>query len=193
MEAVSQCVEAGSCGTIGLPAPKFVRHAMWGGALGGVGRAFKDRAGRATRLVMPTMQWFGFAVGQGSPPAPTLNAYKRDYGIPCQTPAGPTTPHTSTVYLALTAQYLWPVPRARRTVLRSYTSAAPWPSLPLLPPFPGRRPTCSAAARSLSACMMPVKVAATSVKLAMPPPISSARPRPSACAVAQSSTVRAYW
>ena len=36
------------------------------------------------------------------------------------------------------------------------------------------------------------KVAATSVKLAMPPPMRRARPRPSGAAVAQSRTVRAY-
>ena len=40
--------------------------------------------------------------------------------------------------------------------------------------------------------MMPLKVAATSVKLEMPPPTMSARPRPSAPAVATSSIVFAY-
>lgn len=39
------------------------------------------------------------------------------------------------------------------------------------------------------AVMMPLNVAATSVKLAMPPPISRARPRPSGANVAVSSTV----
>nr|GMD09339.1 hypothetical protein RF11_02490 [Ipomoea batatas] len=45
---------------------------------------------------------------------------------------------------------------------------------------------------SLRARIIPLKVAATSVKLAMPPPIMRALLRPSGSAVAQSRTTRAY-
>ena len=46
---------------------------------------------------------------------------------------------------------------------------------------------------SSSTWMMPLKVAATSVKLAIPPPTRRARFPPSELEVAQPSSVRAYW
>jgi len=56
---------------------------------------------------------------------------------------------------------------------------------------PGKETTATHAPKA-RAWMMPLNVAATSVKLEMPPPTMSARPRPSAPAVATSSIVFAY-
>ena len=74
---------------------------------------------------------------------------------------------------------------------RSCPPAPPHPPHCITPPTKAHPPWPTPNTLLLT-CMMPRKVAATSVKLAMPPPTSSARPRPSGCAVAQSSSVRPY-